>query len=501
MTAPRRTCALLRGGVSFGFACLLASNSACETFALLTHGSGAAAPTADQCASANEDAQPLRKGGKLRAAKEKLLVCVATSCPAPVRDDCTERLSELEKATPTIVFSVKDAAGADLTAVSVLSDDTMLADHLDGTALAVDPGKHVFTFKVTGGVSVQREWVVREGEKGRRESLVITSSGASSAAPSPPASAGTAVAPAPSDGDKAAARLLGNDGLKLALAGDCAGAIPKLVRAESVVHTPTTAVPLAQCEISVGEIVAGTERLDRVIQETLPTQAPKSWADAKGQAPALLAAAQPRIAKLRIQVEPTGAPPGLQVTVDDQPVSLVLLDNDRPTDPGPHHVVAKAPGFAAAADVTLAEGQSKALVLQLAPLSPVAGSSGSGAAPSPEAPTPTASNRLPAYLSFGVGAAGILVGSVTGILAVAAKGRLNSECSGKVCPPSSQSDIDALNTNAIVSTVGWGVGIAGAAAGVYFWIAGRPGARSTTARVSIHPWLGPGSAGVAGSFQ
>ena len=37
-------------------------------------------------------------GNKLRDAREKLTVCVARSCPAMIRDDCAQRLNEVQRA-------------------------------------------------------------------------------------------------------------------------------------------------------------------------------------------------------------------------------------------------------------------------------------------------------------------------------------------------------------------------------------------------------------------
>jgi hypothetical protein len=47
-----------------------------------------------------------------------------------VRDDCTRRLDELDKAQPTIVFEAKDGAGRDLTAVQVTVDGKPLVESL-----------------------------------------------------------------------------------------------------------------------------------------------------------------------------------------------------------------------------------------------------------------------------------------------------------------------------------------------------------------------------------
>jgi hypothetical protein len=171
----------------------------------------------------------------------------------------------------------------------------------------------------------------------------------------------------PTDNDKAAARPLAIEGLRLAQAGNCKEAVDKLERGESLVHAPTTSVPLAECYIQLGRLIAGTELLNRVINEATPSSAPASWAESKQQARTVLAAAIPRLGKLRIHVDvPPGTRANPEVTVDGQPIPVVLLDNDRPTDPGQHHVTARQVGLGnAEADVMLAEGQVKPVALRL----------------------------------------------------------------------------------------------------------------------------------------
>ena len=78
---------------------------------------------------------------------------------------------------------------------------------------------------------------------------------------------------------------------------------------------------------------------------------------------------------------------------------------------------------------------------------------------------------MPAYLAFGVGAAGIAVGSVFGALALSQAGDVDDACPGGRCTRpedvGAQSDAqDAARTKGWVSTIGFGVGVVGVAAGV-----------------------------------
>lgn len=136
----------------------------------------ASEPTKNECIDANETAQSLRKNGKILEAEQRLRVCVAASCPGPVRDDCAQRLTEVRSATPTIVFVVKDDADQDLSAVHVTMDGAPLVDNLDGTAIALDPGEHRFVFEADGRMKEERTLLMHEGEKDRHERIVLVRS-------------------------------------------------------------------------------------------------------------------------------------------------------------------------------------------------------------------------------------------------------------------------------------------------------------------------------------
>lgn len=172
-------------------------------------GLAAADMTKAQCIEANTKSQDLRRDGKLTEAREQLRKCVEHACPRMVRDDCTKRLDDLEKAQPTLIFDVKDAKGADVIDVRVNVDGRLLVDHLDGSPLKVDPGVHAFSFEVAGQPPVVDQVLVREGETARHESVVIAT--LNKPAPAPAASsAGADAATAPGSGaDTAASRGLG----------------------------------------------------------------------------------------------------------------------------------------------------------------------------------------------------------------------------------------------------------------------------------------------------
>jgi hypothetical protein len=198
----------------------------CWRLALATVGAFASSTaladvTKDECIDANSKAQDLRREGKLSAASEQLRACANPSCPAMVRDDCTRRLDELDKAQPTIVFEAKDGAGRDLTAVQVTVDGKPLVESLNGTAVAVDPGAHTFAFGVAGQSPVTQQFVLSEGEKGRRERVVIAATASVVPAPARVAPGAPSVQSTVSAGPNTTKRMVGyiTGGVGVALLG------------------------------------------------------------------------------------------------------------------------------------------------------------------------------------------------------------------------------------------------------------------------------------------
>ncbi len=133
----------------------------------------AAEPSKEECIAANESAQTQRKSSLLLAARKQLLVCLSSSCPTALREDCAEQLSELEKAIPTIVFAAKGTNNVDLTYVTVTVDGAPLTERLLGVPLGVDPGEHTFEFSASGYPTASRRLVISEGVKARQEIVAL----------------------------------------------------------------------------------------------------------------------------------------------------------------------------------------------------------------------------------------------------------------------------------------------------------------------------------------
>jgi hypothetical protein len=310
----------------------------------------------------------------------------------------------------------------------------------------------------------------------------------------------------------AAARQLGIEGVELAEAGKCDQAIERLSRADALYHAPTILDRLGECQIAVGQIVLGTENLNRVVREPLAANAPKAFRDAQARAKKALDAALPRIGRLTISVEPTEAQ--ANVTVSGAPVPAALLGAERPTDPGTHEIVASAPGYLTErATVALAEGGHETVALRLTidpsaakvAASPAAVST-STPPPAPPPPAPAAESstgtRTLAYVLLGTGAVGITVGSITGAMALQKKSDL--DCPNNQCGPSQADTLDSAKGFALASTIGFAVGIPAATIGAVLLLTSskseQHAAKVPPRRFVAEPYLSPTGGGMRGSF-
>ncbi|HWZ88025.1 MAG TPA: hypothetical protein VNW92_04225, partial [Polyangiaceae bacterium] len=77
------------------------------------------------------------------------------------------------KAIPSIVLVAKDGAGHDLVGVKLTIDGSPYDGHPDGSAIELNPGQHTFVFQVAGQEPVTRDFILNEGERDRRETIVV----------------------------------------------------------------------------------------------------------------------------------------------------------------------------------------------------------------------------------------------------------------------------------------------------------------------------------------
>jgi hypothetical protein len=333
------------------------------------------------------------------------------------------------------------------------------------------------------------------------------------------------LAPAPalaqSDADRATARALGQEGETALENKDYATAEDRFRRADKLIHAPTLEIGLARALVGLGKLVEAQEAFNRIIREGVAPGAPTVFARAVQDAKKEVGAVSPRLGSVTIVVKAAGGGDvsNESILLDGVALNTASLGVRRFIDPGQHVVQVTAEGFKPAElRFNVSEGSTAEapVTLERAPAAPSpAGPGGGGpegaAAPGPASPAPTAEEPahqgMPRYLpwvAFGVGAAGLVLGGVTGGLAMGAHSTLAGECPLGTCPASKQSDLDNYHLLGTLSTVGFAVGGVGAAAGVVLLLLQPKGDSQPPAAAKngfvVTPVIGPASVGAIGKF-
>ena len=191
-----------------------------------------------------------------------------------------------------------------------------------------------------------------------------------------------------------------------------------------------------------------------------------------------------------------------------------LIGAERPTDPGMHEVSASAQGYLPArASVRLAEGAHEQVTLKLVPDPNAAAAPPPTTAVPPSEPPPSSTPLLPpasastssggggktaGYVLLSIGGAGLVVGAVTGFMAMSEASDLKDKCDDGEPGNCDQGDIDSAKTVAMVSNIGFGVGAAAGLVGVI--LLATSGKSESAHREGVRPYVGIGNAGVTGRF-
>jgi hypothetical protein len=341
--------------------------------------------------------------------------------------------------------------------------------------------------------------------------------GTAGALPQAPSAAATATSDAAARVDQARdAFVLGTT---LANEGEWREALNAFSRSSTLHPHPVTTYNMAYCERAMGHYTRARKFFRQSLAEheaaangTLPEDL---LALAKGYLPEV----ERRLAHAFVRAELHGA----TVSVDGRPLEptslpsdprLVLVAGTREDrgseappassfelllDPGRHLIVLSRPGTP---DKLISEtfdaGAERNLILRADP-PPLP--ERERAAPAPEPARPS-NDHTWMYVAYGAGGAGLLTGTVFGIMTLVKAGDLSEKCDAqKTCDPRYRDDLGAANRDAVIAEVGFGVAIAGAAAGTYFLLSGAHDANEKRKRSArIVPVLGPTLFGARGEF-
>jgi hypothetical protein len=280
-------------------------------------------------------------------------------------------------------------------------------------------------------------------------------------------------------------------GVKLYEEHDFRAALIEFERAYSVAPHYAVLYNVGQCRYQLQDYAGSLAAFEKF----LATGGAQGSSDQRRRAEATLEDLRKRVARVAVTTDVDGA----EVAVDDLVVGTTPLTSPLVVSEGRRKIVATKPGYATASrNVDVAGNDATEVALHLEPLAAPALAPPLMVAP-PAVASPRRGGRsiLPALTMFGLAAGGIGAGAVFGIVAMGNKNDLDTACSNRVCPASSESQIEALKRNSVISTVAFSVGAAGLVAGAAFLLF-APAPRTEAGRV--HPFIGPGLAGAAGTF-
>lgn len=320
-------------------------------------------------------------------------------------------------------------------------------------------------------------------------------------------------APVLSQTNEAAARALFDEGRALTKEGKHAEACAKFEASQKLEAKASTALNLATCYEKQQKYATAWSTFG-----TAATLAKREGhAERETYARKQMAAMENKLAKLTINVG--SSQEGLQVTLDGKPVIDAMFGTALPIDPGSHELAATAPNKKAwskqfvvpAEKVSIAETIPMLEDAETAPTPVVLPTPDPATAPTPTqpAPAPPAMPGPPArgstsplvYIGFSLAGVGVVVGTITGIIAIANTSSIKDNCNEDLCPATESESIDDANLVANVANVSFAVGAVGAVLGVIGLFLGDDGARGSDREAARwEPVLGPGHAGIRGAF-
>ncbi len=188
-----------------------------------------------------------------------------------------------------------------------------------------------------------------------------------------------------------------------------------------------------------------------------------------------LAALELRVPRLTMVLAPN-APRSTRVKEGDTEYAEGSFGVALPLDPGMHHLTVSAAGrYQRHLDVALEAGETAEVIITPGSALPIIEKR------APEAVPHAEDHRTLGYVLAGVGATGLVVGVVSGVLVLHQKSVYDDNCEvrQKVCNQAGKDAGAAGRALSVVSVAGFAAGIAASAAGAYFILTSNAGSETS----------------------
>lgn len=295
-----------------------------------------------------------------------------------------------------------------------------------------------------------------------------------------------------STSERSVARELGYSGIEAFQAGQYAVASERLEKAYAVMRVPSLGLWAARALAKQGKLLEAADRYAEVTR--LEISKGDEEVQRKAQAEAQAELDQTRQVLPTITIVFDGASPAdMSLRVDGVEVSPQLVGEATPLNPGKHRVEVHAGGKVRSRTFTLGSSEKRQVKFKAgeppgnteesSPEPAVAPAPGNAAPAADEAPL---SRRKLGWITAGVGAAGLVVGGITGAVVLSKRDSLDKTCKDGHCSRDQSADVDSYNGMRNVSTAAFVVGGVLVATGVVL-VLSQPAAQRPRATLRLSP--------------
>jgi tetratricopeptide (TPR) repeat protein len=303
-----------------------------------------------------------------------------------------------------------------------------------------------------------------------------------------------AISPSAAADDKQSAKDFFEKGVAAMEAKNYEEACPAIARSLELDPFPGTLFALAECEALRGRPSAAFQRYGEYLQvyAALPKDKQRKQGTREKDAQDKRAALEKVVAHATLEL-PADAPAGTQVARDGVTVAAGELGAPIMLDPGEHVFTTQAPGGPSTEQrVTLEKGEQRTLTLEVR----VAATGTGTAGPVKPPPGAVSGRRVATYVAGGLGAAGVVLGAVTGGLMLAQLDAINAGCTDSgtgvaSCTPEAATAGNDAKTFGNIATAGFAAGLALAGVAVVLFVT-EPRPAKAKAADSGSSWLGVG---------
>jgi hypothetical protein len=271
--------------------------------------------------------------------------------------------------------------------------------------------------------------------------------------------------------------------------GDFEHACPKFKQSYDLDAGGGTLLNLAECYEKQGKFASAWSSFKEALVIAQRDGRPERVEYAKKH----IAIVEPKVSKITIEVPSEVNEPGLSVSLDGAPLGDAAWGVGMPVDPGAHQITASAPSKQIYEQTVQIDNGSTSIKI------PKLEAAASGAAPPPVAvdqdvvkkpvtgePVSGNSQRTVGFVIGGAGIVALGVGSYFGLHAMSKWSDRKDNCPNGACTQAAKSAGDDAKSAALISDIGFGVGIIAAGVGTYLVLSAKPSVESASESTSAH---------------